>query len=217
MVPPKRKSKKFKYKLHQQVKQFLELYYDEENETLKEKYLEQFYKSLKLLAKKVVQKHYGKTPPSELEEVVNLWLHNFMVKVIGGHKERFGTDIERWASYIKAHIRSYLPFHRSKRDKRLIQEYNLDEVEDTTDFFSGVEAESLLESIFIKYFDGVRDYLPFAKREIKNVTHFMALHAVFSDVDVSAITIKRMGFYLSFLRSEFITLVQKELLDDEEG
>lgn len=126
----------------------------------------------------------------------------------------FSNDIKSWALFIKSSIRLYLPFHRRHSKREIVSDYEFEGIQDDKDSYASIEIDSILESVFSKYFDNVKDHLPFSSKEIKNVSHFLAVYAVFLDVDVSAILTKRLGFYISYLREEFVNIIQTELLDD---
>jgi len=125
----------------------------------------------------------------------------------------FCNDIKSWALFIKSSIRLYLPFHRRHSRRDIVQDYEFENIQDDKDSYACIEIDFILESVLNKYFDNVKDHHPFSSKEIKNVSHFLAIYAVFLDVDVSAIMAKRLGFYISYLREEFVNIIQTELLD----
>lgn len=227
-----------KYKLQKTIKGNLNLYYGASIESEKQTYFDKFYHSLRRLSERVVAKHYGKRLSSDgIDEVVTLWIHDFTIKVVVSkslmegkgagnipeteQKEKkplivepyFCNDMKSWALFIKSSIRLYLPFHRRHNKREIVEDYEFENIQDDKDSYASIEIDSILDSVFNKYFDNVKDHLPFSSKEIKNVSHFLAVYAVFLDVDVSAIMTKRLGFYISYLREEFVNIIQTELLD----
>lgn len=118
------------------------------------------------------------------------------------NKKKKGCQLKNFSGEEEVHEENEKPMTEYGMDfDTLVDERQTHEVSDM---------DLMLQGIVEKYMKRVDGYLSFKEEAMQNLSCFLAINSLLTDVNVAGIKDKRLGFVLSYLKNEFKNQVSEE-------